>query len=436
MKFKFDLKEFLQNSFATLVSIFVTFLILEVGTRIYLFHFASEETFTTFASLRQLDKYAGQVGKDPVLSHHRYLGYYLTPNYKDGVNRHNALGYRGDEIIQPKPPGEFRILCIGGSTTYTTRVDDYQHSYPDRMEQELIKRGYTNVNVINTGVPGWDTWNMTIDFELRGLDLNPDLIIYYEAVNDIKPRLVWPPEVYRGDNSGRNAPMVSRVHMPSILEYSTAIRMVLILLNAIEPHTSYSTIDRTQDTYVGDEFHRQLKTKSYPSDFFTKVSIMDILKANPPIYYQRNIENIAAIAKARNIKVMLATFAFVKLPTDDRVSSPEYIFALNEHNAVIKNIAQKMQVNVFDFASVFPKEAQYFDDGVHVNVPGAQLKGQLFADYLDKSGLIPKPNAQPVPAQPTPVQPAPAKPAPVKPTPAIPALPQAPLPPKAQPAKP
>jgi lysophospholipase L1-like esterase len=431
MKFKFDPKEFFQNSFVTLISIFVTFLLLEVGARVYLFHFASEEIFTTFASLRQLDKYAGQVGKDPILSHHRYLGYYLSPNYKEKRNRHNALGYRGDEIIQPKPPGEFRILCIGGSTTYTTRVDDYHQSYPDQMEQELIKRGYTNVNVINAGVPGWDTWNMVIDFELRGLDLNPDLIIYYEAVNDVKPRLVWPTEVYRGDNSGRNAPMVSRVHMPSIFEYSTLIRMVLILLNVIEPHTSYSTIDRTQDTYVGDEFHRQLKMKAYPSDFFTEVSIMDILKANPPIYYQRNIENIVALAKARNIKVMLATFTFIKLPSDDRVSSPEYIFALNEHNTVVKNIAQKMQVNLFDFASVFPKEAQYFDDGVHVNVPGAQIKGQLFADYLDKSGLIPKPNVQLVPTQPTSV-----KPVPVKPTPAIPAVPQAPLPPKAQPAKP
>lgn len=392
MKLKFDRKQFAQNAFLSFFSIFLTFIFLEIGARFYLFHLASKEDFTTYASLRQLQKYAGEVGKEPTISHHRYIGYYGTPNYQDGPNRHNSLGYRGEEIVQPKPPGEFRILCIGASTTYTTRVDDYRLAYPYLLEQELHKQGYTNVKVINGGVPGWDTWNMLIDFELRGLDLSPDMIIFYEAFNDFKPRLVWPPEVYRGDNSGRNAPMVSRVSMPNILEYSTLLRMLGILLNLTEPHTAYETIDRTQDTYVGGKFHDQLKQKNYPSGFFKEVSVMDILKANPPIYYQRNIENIVDIAKARNIKVLLATFVYVPLPElGDRTASPEYIYALDEHNATLKNIAQSRQVPLFDLASIFPKEPQYFDDGVHVNDKGSPVKANFFAKYLVDNKMLPKP---------------------------------------------
>lgn len=396
MKFKFDRKQLAQNALLSFFSIFVTFLFLEIGARFYLFHLASKEEFTTYASLRQLEKYAGEVGKDPTISHHRYIGYYATPNYKDGLNRHNSLGYRGEEIVQPKPKGEFRILCIGASTTYTTRVDDYHLAYPYLLEQELHKQGYTNVKVVNAGVPGWDTWNMLIDFELRGLDLNPDLIIFYEAFNDVKPRLVWPHQVYKGDNSGRNAPMVSRVSMPNILEYSTLFRMLGIMLNLTEPHTAYETIDRTQPTYYGDEFHDQLKTKTYPSDLFKEVSVMDILKANPPIYYQRNIENIVDLAKARNINVLIATFVFVPLPElGERTAAPEYIYALDEHNATLKKIAQSRQVKLFDLASLFPKDPQYFDDGIHVNAKGSSVKANLFAKYLIDNQLIPKPGQQP-----------------------------------------
>lgn len=392
MKFKFDKKQFAQNAILSCFSIFLTFLFLEVGARFYLFHLASTEEFTTYASLRQLEKYAGEVGKDPSISHHRYIGYYATPNYKDGLNRHNSLGYRGEEIVQPKPQGEFRILCIGASTTYTTRVDDYHLAYPYLLEQELHKQGYTNVKVVNAGVPGWDTWNMLIDFELRGLDLNPDMIIFYEAFNDVKPRLVWPHDVYKGDNSGRNAPMISRVSMPNILEYSTLFRMLGIMLNMTEPHTAYETIDRTQPTYYGDEFHEQLKKKTYPSGLFKEVSVMDILKTNPPIYYRRNIENIVDIAKARNIKVLLSTFVYVSLPElGERTAAPEYIYALDEHNATLKTIAQQEQVKLFDLASIFPKDPQFFDDGIHVNAAGSTVKANLFAKYIIDNQMIPKP---------------------------------------------
>ncbi|MGB7060075.1 MAG: SGNH/GDSL hydrolase family protein [Geitlerinemataceae cyanobacterium] len=390
-----------QNAILSLVSIFLTFIFLEVGARFYLFHLASKEEFTTYASLRQLDKYSGEVGKSPTISHHRYIGYYATPNYQDGLNRHNSLGYRGEEIVQPKPKEEFRILCIGASTTYTTRVKDYRLAYPYLLEQELHKQGYTHVKVVNAGVPGWDTWNMSIDFELRGLDLNPDMIIFYEAFNDVKPRLVWPPEAYKGDNSGRNAPMISRVSMPNILEYSTLFRILGIVLNLTEPHTAYETIDRTQETYVGGKFHDQLKKKSYPSGFFEKVSVMDILKANPPKYYQRNIENIVKIAKARNIKVLLANFVSNPLPElGDRTSTPEYIYALEEHNQTLKSIAQQEQVNLFDLASTFPKDPQFFDDGIHVNAKGSLVKANLFAQYLVDRQMIPKSGKQLEPQKP------------------------------------
>lgn len=69
----------------------------------------------------------GECGITPSLySPHHYLNYYGSPNYKskDGLNMHNSLGFRGDEIAIPKLEGTYRIVILGGSTAYTIGVKD------------------------------------------------------------------------------------------------------------------------------------------------------------------------------------------------------------------------------------------------------------------------------------------------------------------------
>jgi hypothetical protein len=60
-------------------------------------------------------------------------------------------------------------------------------------------------------------------------------------------------------------------------------------------------------------------------------------------------------------------------------------------NTVIRDIAEEMGVNFFDFANYFPKDKRYYSDGRHVNEEGVKLKAELFADYIIKNKLIPKP---------------------------------------------
>ena len=147
-----------------ILGLLIIFCILEFGLHLYINYFASKDFILKYGSLRQLNEKladlayweSDQASKFRVSSH-RYLGYYPTPNFRFGKNKHNSLGFRGDEFIISKPWEEFRIVCIGGSTTYTTRVDDYQLSYPALLEFELNSRGYDNVRVINAGVPGWTT---------------------------------------------------------------------------------------------------------------------------------------------------------------------------------------------------------------------------------------------------------------------------------------
>jgi len=370
----------------------VTFVALELSARVYLEHFASEPRFVSFASFRQLEKRYGADGSGlkQLYAPHRYLGYYPTPGYEKGANRHNALGYRGDEIAVPKPAGEFRIVCVGGSTTYDSDIEDWTLTYPSQLEQELRRRGQSNVSVVNAGAAGWTSWESLIDFELRVLDLEPDLVIVHDALNDVHPRFVWPPELYRGDGSGYRAPNSSGLFMPSVLEYSTVLRALMIRAGWITPHADLSrTIDRLAPSYYGDLWRDQKRTASYPSGIFTDVGGEAMLAANDSRYFVRNLDNLIASARAHDVAVVMLSFPYSpEFPEEPRVSTPEYHRAIADQNQALRELASRRGVTLLDLAQLFPSAKRFYTDGRHQNPEGAALKAGIIADFLLREKLV------------------------------------------------
>jgi lysophospholipase L1-like esterase len=382
------IEHLLARLFLLLVVSSACFAVLELAARFYLSHVASESAFLRYASLDQVRGRAHEFAYSP----HRYIGFIPTPSYRRGANRHNAQGYRGDEIAQPKPVGEFRIACLGGSTTYSTEIDDWRLAYPAQLERILRQEhGRERVRVINAGASSWSSWESLVDLEFRLLDLEPDVIVVYHGINDVHPRLVWPPEVYRGDNSGRRAAARDGLFMPSILQHSTLLRIPLIRFGLSRPHADLDlTLGGAAPTYYADEFERQVRQGIYPRGIFAQASARRMLEANPPIYYRRNLESTIAIARSRGIAVVLATFAYSPQFADEpRVASAEYRSAYAETNDVTRAVAREQGVHLFDFAERFPQDRKYFADGRHVNVEGAALKADLFARFLIENGLVP-----------------------------------------------
>lgn len=102
---------------------------------------------------------------------------------ENGVFRTNNYGFRDDDVLVPKPPGLIRILCIGGSTT--EEGDSNGITYPNILERRLnLLFESSEFDVVNAGLSGYSSlkgWMRMPDY----LALEPDLLVWYNAVNDI-----------------------------------------------------------------------------------------------------------------------------------------------------------------------------------------------------------------------------------------------------------
>lgn len=370
------------RAFLVLLALSVSFTGLELGARAFLW-LAPEDVFMRYASLAQLEAHFGESRSK--LMPHVYLGVIPRPAWSRGANRHNALGFRGAEIPQPKPAGEFRIACLGGSTTYTSPVEDWRLAYPAQLEREL-RSGHPRVRVVNAGVPDWTSWETVFSFQTRVLDLQPDLAIVYHAINDFEARLVWPPDAYRPDNSGSR--VVPAPSPTGVFEHSTLFRILLSRTGLVRPEGRLERVLARPESSRLIPFRRQLEAGAYPQPPFDEVPLEQILAANPPVYFRRNIENLIAIARFRSVSVVLTTMPTAPLEAHLQFASPQDVLGIGEMNEVTRAIAREQHVALFDLAALFPTDASLFVDGVHVNERGAAIHARLLASFLEERGLV------------------------------------------------
>ena len=354
-----------------LFSTLLTFLLLEMMSRVWLNYLATPDQYDRYVLFTSIDP------KEFTFTPHPYLSYYPTPNYQKGLTSHNSLGYRNDEFSLEKPNEAYRIVALGGSSTYDVSIKDNAAIFTSQLEKTLKEDyGYQNVQVINAGVPGYNSWEILVNLEFRVLDLDPDLVIIYEGTNDVHARMVEPSS-YRGDDSGRR--QAWQVPAVALWEHSALLRITSRMMN----FTRQVSIDDfvSSPTYVSWPYEYRLSEDNLdPSE---------ILKENPPIYFRRNLENMGAIAKEHNVTIMLSTWAHSPY-LNDYASQDYYQLAFAENNNVVKDVAAKQQIPLFDFAAVMPQDVTYWADGRHVNEAGALVKAKLFAEFINAEGLIEK----------------------------------------------
>jgi lysophospholipase L1-like esterase len=266
-------------------------------------------------------------------------------------------------------------VALGGSSTYDVRIEDNAETFTAQLEK-LLKEdyGYQNVQVINAGVPGYNSWEILINLEFRVLDLDPDLVIIYEGTNDVHARMVEPSS-YRGDDSGRR--QVWKVPPVPVWEHSTMFRILSRTMN----FTRQVSVDDfvSSPTFFSWPYEDRLIQRD--------IDPAKLLEMNPPVYFRRNLENIIAISQEHDIDILFSTWAYSPY-LSDYASKAYYQQGFDENNEVVKGVADHHHILLFDFAAVMPQDAEYWADGRHSNEAGALVKAALFAEFIDTQRLI------------------------------------------------
>ncbi len=287
----------------------------------------------------------------------------------------NEWGYRGESFVIPKPDGIFRIAALGGSTTYGTgtRRDE---SYPAYLQKILREEyGYSHVEVINAGVPSWNSWHSLTNLAFRVLETQPDMLIYFEAINDTLARGA-PPECYQGTNAYRGLP-------PNAGEYRREV------LNFV-PSAVYRLIGITEGWMrdpLGQASGIELQFVQPLCNFVNFTPTLATLAANPPIYYERNLRSMVGIAQAHDIEVMLATWTYYQLKDWEAAG-------IAQHNTIVKNLGAELGLPVYDLAADYPENPALWVEGdwQHMNEAGSRIQAELFAQFMVEQGLIPAKN--------------------------------------------
>jgi lysophospholipase L1-like esterase len=134
-----------------------------------------------------------------------YRGHKLNPAYRHAKDTDNLLlhtpdGFRGiDPVVKTKPGNVFRIIMFGGSAMYGLGAYaeryDYQpalrsnETIDHMLEMQLRERfveelAGNQIEVLNAGLTGYQTFQHLIHYNERLHQYSPDLILFLDGHND------------------------------------------------------------------------------------------------------------------------------------------------------------------------------------------------------------------------------------------------------------
>jgi lysophospholipase L1-like esterase len=135
------------------------------------------------------------------------LRYVLAPNQQgwidNGLVTVNAAGFRSrTQTDLPKPAGRYRIAVLGDSVTIGMGVAD-DESFSARTEQLLRQRfPGKDLDVVNLGIPGYDTRQEVGLLRRHLAQLQPDLVLVGFYSNDV-------PDVLEGEVTPTGTPIAA-----------------------------------------------------------------------------------------------------------------------------------------------------------------------------------------------------------------------------------
>ena len=122
-----------------------------------------------------------------------YLLFVPSPNlHKWGYDQNNEFAFRGKSVPLIKEDSVYRILFMGGSTTYTNNVNDPDSSFPAQvghlldyeLQNERFPKSIKRIEAMNAGLSWGTSAEIMIHYFLKFRYFNADLVVIHTGGND------------------------------------------------------------------------------------------------------------------------------------------------------------------------------------------------------------------------------------------------------------
>lgn len=285
----------------------------------------------------------------------------------------SPLGYRGEEVLIPKPAGVLRIVVLGGSAVFDIFATEGQ-DWPSRVQDLLSAAGSTQVDVVNAGVPGHASFDSLGRLYSEIWLLEPDIVLLYNAWNDIKYI----------DRIGPSSPLIS------LVEPANAGR---------DPFQHYrGRLDRWMSV---SQIYVKLRTRYYLAKH--RVGLEGVIPEGTEINHDRrmglrqfrlNVELFVDAARNLGVQPVLLTQATLVAASNDAEARKRIVYeyqgldhdalsgAFDDCNNVIRSVAREKDALILDLAADLNGRVDLFEDHVHLSRAGSEVLAKSVAKFL------------------------------------------------------
>ncbi len=295
----------------------------------------------------------------------------------------NSQGFRDyDRYSQEKPEGVNRLLILGDSIVFGHGVP-MRDTFAKKLEDKFNRDEVGEYEVINTGVPGYNTFQEMVFFREIGLKYSPDVLVLAFCLND-------PLAPIGNDNpqpSSSNTP-TQAVDGQQVLQEGTSAAKEEEGMPTTQLETPGSIpipynlkvfLDKHSELYkfVHKRYHILLQQLGIRPPIFS------LLYTDPNGVGWRitkeSLKTIADLSHARDIKIVLMIFP-VLFRLNDK-------YPFSQSHDLIRSEAQKYGFHIIDMLDIYRQyETESLTlgngDGIHPNTFGHEVAAEALYQSL------------------------------------------------------
>ena len=303
-----------------------------------------------------------------------YMAYIAYPRFaKYGQQEHNEDGYRGKRLPLERD-GKFRILCMGGSTTYGNGVRRWQQSYPAQLDSLLnvycskvpgFLNQYKGVEVLNAGVEAGTSAEELSQYIFKYHYYKPDMVILQTGGNDAlintDDHNYQPDYTHYRRMDFNLAPLPPRSRW-LLKSYFCSYVIIRLFFSSVAEHPFYKFEKDGSTAYCR----------------WNHLNVDSLIKAGDYDYYAFNHNFNALMRELKSDSVRVLLMPFVLNPSSEMVKgNPMYRENVKLTTGMIESVASASGFDFLNFTSDSVSYEKYAIDDCHLNATGEHLKAEV-----------------------------------------------------------